>query len=351
MRLVVVGQSFMLHQARAGHRRGGYGADPRQPANCRLSWLHPPARCPLMLESEAAAARSLPHPDPQDGGHGGGGGPRHRQAGQPAAGHADERRYGGGVGPTAGWRRCPPRAGRRAGAAHSQGPLLTARAPPALPRRPQCAHGPRVGSVPGQVLLRGLQRAGRAGAASPGWPAGCSGAARQAAALARAAQASAPGPANPPSPPVRPPAQWAGQLPKPLDLEDYSAEVAAFKAQYLYPHIASRDAEEGVNATWLRGLNEAAYRFSDWATQARRGQAWGGGKLRARCQPAHALCDLPPLPGGSGAQGRWPAAGAADWSWRCCCCRFIRAVRPETQGRRRWRRSGWLQGWAGAGRC
>ena len=29
----------------------------------------------------------------------------------------------------------------------------------------------------------------------------------------------------------------------------------------LYPHIAAREAEEGVNRTWLLSLNEANYRF------------------------------------------------------------------------------------------
>lgn len=36
------------------------------------------------------------------------------------------------------------------------------------------------------------------------------------------------------------------------------------QAQHLYPHIAARDAEDGVNEVWLRTLNEANYRFR-WA--------------------------------------------------------------------------------------
>lgn len=33
------------------------------------------------------------------------------------------------------------------------------------------------------------------------------------------------------------------------------------QAQRVYPHIAAQDAAEGVNAAWLRTLNEAAYGF------------------------------------------------------------------------------------------
>ena len=40
-------------------------------------------------------------------------------------------------------------------------------------------------------------------------------------------------------------------LPLPLSLQ----------ASHLYPHIATRDAAEGVNATWLRTLNEGNYKF------------------------------------------------------------------------------------------
>ena len=34
---------------------------------------------------------------------------------------------------------------------------------------------------------------------------------------------------------------------------------------WLYPHIARRDAEEGVNASWLRQLNNSNYEFRRWA--------------------------------------------------------------------------------------
>ena len=33
------------------------------------------------------------------------------------------------------------------------------------------------------------------------------------------------------------------------------------QASHLYPHIATRDAAECVNATWLRTLNEGIYKF------------------------------------------------------------------------------------------
>ena len=51
----------------------------------------------------------------------------------------------------------------------------------------------------------------------------------------------------------------------------------AVQAGQLYPHIAARDREEGVNAAWLRNLTEAAYRFGDWTAQVgggQRGRGW-----------------------------------------------------------------------------
>ena len=49
-----------------------------------------------------------------------------------------------------------------------------------------------------------------------------------------------------------------------LQLEDWKDEVAVFKNEQLYPALARRDMEEMVNATWLKGLNDANYRFSQW---------------------------------------------------------------------------------------
>jgi hypothetical protein len=53
----------------------------------------------------------------------------------------------------------------------------------------------------------------------------------------------------------------------------------------LYPHIAERDAAEGVNATWLKTLNEANYRF--------RHAGWAG--LHKSCHPP-VTCQPSPLP-------------------------------------------------------
>eukprot|EP00887_Chlorella_sp_A99_P003093 scaffold9.g3093.t1 len=69
--------------------------------------------------------------------------------------------------------------------------------------------------------------------------------------------------------------QWGHQNER-LSLDDYRAAVDAFKAEQLYPHIAARDAEEGINAGWLRSLNEAAYRFGDWPAQVAAVRRGGG---------------------------------------------------------------------------
>ncbi|KAL4427693.1 hypothetical protein ABPG75_001782 [Micractinium tetrahymenae] len=69
--------------------------------------------------------------------------------------------------------------------------------------------------------------------------------------------------------------QW-GEMHSELKLSDYQAEVDAFKAQHLYPHIAARDGEEGVNEAWLRTLNEANYRFRQWEQQVKAIRHGGG---------------------------------------------------------------------------
>jgi hypothetical protein len=55
------------------------------------------------------------------------------------------------------------------------------------------------------------------------------------------------------------------------------------QAAWLYPHIARRDAEEGVNRGWLATLTEPNFRFSTW----REGRVAGrvrapGGCVRVR---------------------------------------------------------------------
>jgi hypothetical protein len=59
-----------------------------------------------------------------------------------------------------------------------------------------------------------------------------------------------------------------GDLHEPLRLGAYAARVAAFKAAHLYPHIAARDAEEGVNSGWLGNLTAERYRFAEWPAMA-----------------------------------------------------------------------------------
>ena len=69
----------------------------------------------------------------------------------------------------------------------------------------------------------------------------------------------------------------------------------------VYPHIAARDAEEGVNTNWLLSLNEANYRFR-WGCGAW-GLIWGwakrgsGGALSASTLSClvrlHCLTSLP----------------------------------------------------------
>lgn len=71
--------------------------------------------------------------------------------------------------------------------------------------------------------------------------------------------------------------QW-GDLHCALQQADFQQQVDEFKYKRLYPHIAERDAAEGVNATWLKTLNEANYRFSEWEQQAARRLQQGGSR-------------------------------------------------------------------------
>lgn len=70
-----------------------------------------------------------------------------------------------------------------------------------------------------------------------------------------------------------------------LNLSDWQEEVWKFKYERLYPALAQRDAEEGVNLSWLGTLNERSFKFSTWllkkdakgAAKMVKGHASGGG--------------------------------------------------------------------------
>ena len=59
--------------------------------------------------------------------------------------------------------------------------------------------------------------------------------------------------------------RWAGQEEREaIGAAKYKDEIDAFKAKYIYPHMVSQDKEEGINAAFLRSLNESNYKFSKW---------------------------------------------------------------------------------------
>ncbi len=50
-----------------------------------------------------------------------------------------------------------------------------------------------------------------------------------------------------------------------LSFEPFRAKAEAFKAERIYPHIATTDSKDMINAMWLHNLTDAQYR---WAHQA-----------------------------------------------------------------------------------
>ena len=59
--------------------------------------------------------------------------------------------------------------------------------------------------------------------------------------------------------------RWAGQEGREaIEAEKHKEKIDAFKAKYIYPHMVAQDKKEEVNATFLRSLNEANYKFSTW---------------------------------------------------------------------------------------
>ncbi|KAK9865118.1 hypothetical protein WJX84_001931 [Apatococcus fuscideae] len=59
--------------------------------------------------------------------------------------------------------------------------------------------------------------------------------------------------------------RWGDDRDGKLTLDDYKQEVLDFKAQHMYPHISRKDAEAGINSSWVRTLNERCFHFSCWA--------------------------------------------------------------------------------------
>lgn len=49
-----------------------------------------------------------------------------------------------------------------------------------------------------------------------------------------------------------------------VGLSTHQAAVDAFKAQWLYPHIAACDAAEQVFDLWTRSVNDRNFHFSEW---------------------------------------------------------------------------------------
>jgi hypothetical protein len=53
--------------------------------------------------------------------------------------------------------------------------------------------------------------------------------------------------------------KW-GDLHGPVTFEPFRAAAEQFKSQVLYPHIAQKDAQELINALWLRNCTNACYK-------------------------------------------------------------------------------------------
>ncbi|KAL3158514.1 hypothetical protein ABBQ38_010743 [Trebouxia sp. C0009 RCD-2024] len=51
---------------------------------------------------------------------------------------------------------------------------------------------------------------------------------------------------------------------EPVTLSQFQQNVDKFKAELMYPHIATTDSKGSINATWLRSLNNRNYHFTEW---------------------------------------------------------------------------------------
>lgn len=65
-------------------------------------------------------------------------------------------------------------------------------------------------------------------------------------------------------------AAWGDARSAPVRRDAWGDAAMTFKLTRVYPHIAARDAEAGVNAEWLRSLNERNFKFSRWASMGLR---------------------------------------------------------------------------------
>lgn len=66
----------------------------------------------------------------------------------------------------------------------------------------------------------------------------------------------------------------------PLSFDIYRDEVEKFKMAKLYPSLARRDREENVNASWLQGIHEDAFKFSTWKSGKPTGALVGSKKRK-----------------------------------------------------------------------
>eukprot|EP00889_Picochlorum_renovo_P004385 jgi/Picre1/31415/NNA_006767.t1 len=67
----------------------------------------------------------------------------------------------------------------------------------------------------------------------------------------------------------------------PLSFDVYRDEVEKFKMAKLYPSLARRDREENVNASWLQGIHEDAFKFSTWKSGKPTGALVGSKKRKS----------------------------------------------------------------------
>jgi tRNA pseudouridine38-40 synthase len=67
----------------------------------------------------------------------------------------------------------------------------------------------------------------------------------------------------------------------PLSFDVYRDEVEKFKMAKLYPSLAHRDREENVNASWLQGIHEDAFKFSTWKSGKPTGALVGSKKRKS----------------------------------------------------------------------
>lgn len=73
--------------------------------------------------------------------------------------------------------------------------------------------------------------------------------------------------------------RWSN-LHGPLLFDVYREQVGKFKMSKLYPSLARRDREEKVNAAWLQGIHEDAFKFSTWRSGKPTGASVGSKKRK-----------------------------------------------------------------------